>query len=593
MSGARFNLVRVDTLEATEGVDQDAASTVYDRRDEVELVTPLGEPASMADAPSWIDQDIRYDYIDGSVGSSARRSRHVISLAVDYLGNATRAKLERWQRDRALVQFNPGYGRETELAYRPLPGAGLTYVDGTTSLYDLTGRNWLGVAGDSTNTMVWDDDEAIMRGPFTGSLPRRVVPTKYGAVQVFERAKVNRHRPGYPASATPGHGASDAGWTKGGTAAGDINFALVNSGNYMFGHSDCPDSLRVTTTFANYRTRVVSASSQWDSGSGEYHYGFTGSGTAAMSIWLRGRFSAAAYIEFGQSGGDIDSVNLGGLDLSQWTRFSLSAYSADWTSAPPLLRIWISSGETADSDDFYIGPLVVCQDSGQVAQKSPEWAPYNASVVSGSVVETGFQMPLSGSMVSAFYLPVGADHSATSLIGYTDASGSLGFDTSGNAYFTPSSSDALGGSVSLREGEINTLAATWSSGGSFALYCNGSLIDTTSTGGRECDIGSTSASVYFGRNASGSYSSWPLGFMSGRIDSRVFTPAEMAQIDASLRDPAANLISVQARGRKYRIVQIPSTPRNQPGGAQWIGNLVLEEWEYDSNLADITTAEVV
>ena len=58
-----------------------------------------------------------------------------------------------------------------------------------------------------------------------------------------------------------------------------------------------------------------------------------------------------------------------------------------------------------------------------------------------------------------------------------------------------------------------------------------------------------------------------------------------------MADPVAALVSAQARGRKYAIQALPSTPRNAPGGTQWTGNLVLEEYEYDANLADLTTEE--
>jgi len=582
MSGALLNLVRVDRLEDSEGLDHSTWTATYDHRDDVDLVTPGGEPAAMLASSSWVDNDVRYEYISGGVGASHRRARHQIALAIDYLDNKTRSKLERWQRDRALVQFNPGYGRQSMLAYRPLPGAGLYYADGTSPLLDLTGLLWLGLAGDSTNTLVWDADSAVMRGPYAGSVPRRVIPTAFGAAQVFESAKTNRHRPGFPVNATEGHGLTDAGWTKTGANSTDITFALANSGSMAFGHNDCYSSLHVTTTRATSRDRVVDASSQWNSSSGEHHYSFSGTSWIGVSVWLRGRFSSGAEISFGKDGGNTETVSLGGLDLGQWTRISLSAFNT-WTD-DPFLKIDLSTSGL-DDDDFYIGPTMVT--SG--VQRSPEWAPYGSAVMSGAIRETGFTFPPAGSMVASFYLPAGADYAYTSLIEYDNVtSGRLGFNTTGQALFVPATGVGITGSVSLREGEINTLTATWGSGETVRLYCNGAYVNgaTTAVG-----IADTSGTLRIGGGSI--CACWPLAFLSCRIDANVYTASEVAVIDASLRDPVANMVSVQARGRSYRIVQLPSTPRNQAGGAHWIGNLVLEEWEYDSNLADITTAEVI
>jgi hypothetical protein len=120
------------------------------------------------------------------------------------------------------------------------------------------------------------------------------------------------------------------------------------------------------------------------------------------------------------------------------------------------------------------------------------------------------------------------------------------------------------------------------------LYYNGAVVDTASTSEREVTLPSATT-IYLGQ--AGGYAAWPLIPLTWRIDRRVWTAAEVAELDMSLRDPVANQVSVQARGRKYRIVAIPSTARNQTNGTAWIGNVVLEEHEYDSNYADVTSAE--
>lgn len=588
--GARLNLVRCDTLADAEDLDQHSLSDAYDRYDEVELVTPRGEPAAMPSAPVWIDQDIRYEYVNGGIGSSARRARHQIALAVDYLDSLTRSKLERWQRERALVWFNPGFGRFTDFAYRPVSGAGANFADGSTSLTDLTGRWSMATAGDSTNTMVWDADMQVMRGPFDGTSPRRVIPSPFGAVQVCERTKTNRHRPGYPVNAVEGHGTSDCGWMKTGTESADITLSIESSGDFVFGHSDCRDALRVQTTYASGRTRLITASNQWNSAHAEHHYTFTGSGTATLSIWLKGRFSENATLTFQQLGGNSDSVTLGGLNLAEWTRFSLSVYSADWSTGLPYLAISLSAATTADSADFFIGPMMVCQDSGTTSQHSPEWAPYGTSVTNSYQSVSSFRFPAAGSALVSFYVPEGVDRYIHFPLGTDAAVGRLGLYGESAARWWRTATEYLGGTVTVNEGEINTLAAVWGSGGDSRLYFNGELVDEAGASEREVDVADSAVALYVGQ--SNGYAAWPLGLMSARIDSRVYTSDEIAQLDAALRDPVANLLSVQARGRKYRIVQIPSTPRNQVGGTQWVGNLVLEEYEYDSNLSDVVTLEV-
>jgi len=241
MSGARLNLVRVDDLETTESLDVESGSTVYQQHDEVELVTPGGEAAAMVAGVQFQDNDVRYEYAGGGVGIAAKRRRHIIQLAVDYIGDATRRKLQQWSHDRALVRYCPGFGRYTDLAYRPLRGGGTTLADGLTTLTDLTGRYNLSTVGDATNNYWWDSEARVMR-EFTGTSPRRVVATPAGAGQVCEPAKTNLFSPGYPMSATAGQGASNSGWSLTGTDSADITVSHVTGG---FGHDDIPHALRV------------------------------------------------------------------------------------------------------------------------------------------------------------------------------------------------------------------------------------------------------------------------------------------------------------------------------------------------------------
>jgi len=598
MSGARLNIVRTDTIEDAEGLDYGSPGTNLAGYDDIELVTPYNEPCAMLAAPTWQDNDIRYQYITGGQGSSARRSRHVISVAVDYISNVIRSKLEQWQRDRASVWFNPGFGRRTEIAVRAIEGFGTTYADASTTFKDLTGRYTITNTSDPTDAYVWDHELKAMRGAWTGTNTRKIVPTRYGACQVIERGKTNRHSPGYPVSATEGNGAGDAGWVKGGAHSADITLAIESSGALVFGHADCQDALRVKTANTASRNRQLEAGQQFDSSDPEYNGDgiLSGAGELSVSIWIKGRVNPSAALYVGQENEGQNSVLLSDYDLSEWTKISCSYYSASWTDIP-IITIWLGTSAQAYDDNFLIGPTAIVFDEGHA---EPEWSVYDTAV-SADALETSssaFRFPLAGSMIAAFYVPnevQDADYPqgvATWLIENDGGNpGKLGLyqgSSTLDVYFYRTSSLSIGGAVTLVPGKINTVAATWGNESDYKVYCNGELIDTSATTEHEGDFTDNTGTLSFGGQDGGGL---PIWLSSARVDHDVWTAAEVEEHHASLADPVANLVSVQARGRKYRIVQIPSTPRNGTGGAHWIGQLVLEEVEYDSLLSDITTQE--
>jgi hypothetical protein len=276
MAGARLNLVRVDDLETTEGLDAQSGQDVYTQADEIELVDPNNNPCAMIAGSGFINQDIVYQYLNGGIGISPRRARHQVTISCDYLGDEVRQRLESWMHDRALVWFNPGFGRYTDIAYRPLVGTAALYEDSSTQ-YDMTGRYTVTTNGDGTTNYVWDAWRRVMLGDYTGTAPRRLIATPGGAGQVCERSRNNRHSPGYPMSATEGHGSGDCGWQRGGTEFADITLSHVTD---AFGHDDMPDALRVVTTNASSRERYLYASDQWNAIDPEYtdaqEYDFTG-----------------------------------------------------------------------------------------------------------------------------------------------------------------------------------------------------------------------------------------------------------------------------------------------------------------------------
>ncbi|RKZ11818.1 hypothetical protein DRQ53_15565 [bacterium] len=583
--GARINLVRVDNLETTEGLDVESGATLYNQSDEVELVTPGGEVAVMPLAPKWIDQDVKYQYTNGGIGISGKRRRHQIALNVDYLGDEARGRLEQWVHDRALIYFNPGFGRYTDFAYRPLVGAGTTYADGTTTAYDLTGRYALTSEGTAEDNYYWDPWLRVMR-EWTATNSRRVVATPGGAGQSITRAVTNRHRPAYPMSLDPGNAVDGSGWTKG-DATGEITFSYEAD---AFGHDDMPGALRVVTDYAVGTFRSINCSSQWDSG----HYTFTGGGLASVSIWVKGRFSASAGIRFSQDGGD-SAAQLFNEDCSEWRKYSLSVYSADWTTGLPELAIHLHAGVDGDSDNFLIGPCVVNYEAGITPHTSPEYGVYGTELGISRVYSTSRAAPTSGMQICSFWWPEDVDLYHCGLMQIGGDGGTMHIVTGGTVLrWYRTDAEYLSGEITPATGQICTVAAVWTSDGDMRIYFNGELIDFTSpspiAGERECTIGESAGAAVVGY--AGGYYAHPLLPLTCRIDRRAWTGAEMAQLDLSLRDPVCNLLSVQARGRKYRIVQLPSTPRNQQGGTAWTGQLVLEEHEYDSNLADLTTAEV-
>jgi hypothetical protein len=576
MAGARINLVRVDDLEATESLDVESGATTYDQHDEVEIITPQGEAAAMVVAAQFTDSDIRYEYTNGGVGISPRRRRHTIQLAVDYIGDAVRAKLERWMHDRALLRYCPGFGRYTDLAYRPLAGAGSTLADGLTTLTDLTGRHNITTVGDSTNNYWWDSDLRVMR-EFSGTNPRRVVATPAGAGQVCESAKTNLHNPGSPVSATQGQGAGLSGWTRTGANYTDMTLSLASG---AFGHDDMPHALRVQVADGASRDRTMYAN--WAT--------LTGSGYATASVWVKGRLPRGAFAQLYQSGDENDEDGryyFDGVDTSEWTKVSLSYYSADWSAANMILRIRCNSDSDGGSGDFLIGPSIVEYD-GTGAAASPEWAPYNTAATASYMRVADYNYPTAGAVAVSLWWPAGAVVTNYAYPLWTSAvDGVRVYNDQLRFYRT--ATEYLSGAITPRKGAVNTVIATWQ-GGALRLYFNGALVDSSTSTETETLLGGSASTLVLGGYSS--LASHPLIPLSWRIDRRAWTATEAVELDAAMRDPVAVHVAAQARGRQYRIAQLPGTPRNQSGGTVWTGGLVLEEHSYDANWSDITTAEV-
>lgn len=573
---ALINLVRTSSIATTEGLDVEAAATIYSHPDEIELVTPGGDPCAIPD-DAWIDSDYEHEYVNGGLGFTSRRRRHRIAMAIDYIGSETQAKLQRWMHDRATVYVAPGYGRYTDLAYRPIAGAG--------NVSDLTGRYTLATAGPAS-AYWWDPWYKAMRGAYTGTNPRVVVWTPYGNGQVGVRALENRYVPGTPASATEGF--AGAGWRKAGTHSADITLTLVTGG---FGHDDAPHSLRVVTTNGTSRTRSLLAQTLWDSGSGDYQgYTFSGAGRATAVVKVKGRPAAGTTLTFGVST-DVQTVTLSEYDLSDWTPVYLSVYSANWAAAIPYLKIDMASGASADRDDFEVGAIAVYHASGAYMPERPEWLPSETATGAAYQSLASYRTPASGSMVCAFYCPPGySGPSSNVAVGLIGGSTKLWIGNGPVAYWESGATPQVYGDITLDEGAVNVLSATWGNG-TRSLYFNGDLIASAAASAQDMATEST-ATLYIGSNGT-DMGCHPLLLLSARIDRRVFTDNQMADLCKGLLDPVANAIAVRARGRSYVIRQIPSTPRNSAVGTHWIGRLELEETAWASGSADLASTEVM
>lgn len=593
---ARINLVMIenisDAYSEIPGYSSGVADSVYNSREEIELLNPNGDAAAIVLDTGYTDSSIVYEYSNGSLGTARKRSRHRIQLAIDYISNSLRSKLETWMRRQYLVSYCPGYGLDTTIALRPVPGSGSTMRDGTTAYKDLTGH-WNITTTGGINAPVWLPDVRAMYAPDGQGTAnkRRVVPTRAGTGQMFERAKTSRFQPWTPLSAAEGNNVvdpntGDSGWTKWGTHSSDITFTHVPGG---FGAYNSWNSLIVSADNATSRIRGVIASSLWDSADPNYQgYEFTGSYRATVSIWIRGVVGAGAELSF-QHGSNIDTVELDSLDLSQWTKVSLELlpYNDDWESAVPILLFNLSSGASAGGAPYLeIGPTYVAHSSTAAAQYEPE--PGTLTTAPSEVV-ANFKFPASGSMYISFFWPESSSFTiGTVTLIMTSAGGNVGrvYLNDSTVYFVNVSGTTISGNISPRKGHINTVCVTW--GGAtqkITIYYNGNFI-VASSAGADNDIAAAAVTLYFG------YLTAPLLPLTWRIDRKVYSANDVAEIDTTLRDATCNDLAVCARGRGYRIVRIPNTPRNQSGGTVWVGTLELEEYTYDHNWADLVSEDM-
>ena len=594
--GAILSLVRESNLEASETLQTDYIAGVdqMNKHDEINLVTPNGEACAIPIGNIPLDLDYKYNYSDGSRGRQLRTIRRRMVFSIDYINEDTRNRLEMWMNERARFMLSPGYGRHTEAAWRPLVMTGINYRDGTPA-YDLTGANAMSVEGTGTNQYLWDLKKQIMRGGYASrELPLFATPA--GAAAGFPTGSTNHFKPWTPASATAGPGAGNSGWDTGGTDAADISTFWRSTG---FGHTDAPGSLRVRTTNLVSTSRYMIQKNAFNNAHGSYQgWEPTGNMSVNLCTYLKGRFPPGAVLRLLHSGGGTAvDISLDDYDLAEWTPVMGLIHSDAWPTGANGFYIVIDLKSSPDgaASDFEIGPTFVAGSTTYGYDSGPVASDDTLGTGTRKMLVNSVNVPRQGSVMMSFYLPVGAGMDfGYNLIGlFTSISLKMEmFRTSGDwrirASQVATTWDAF--FTTLAEGEVHTIAFTWS-GNRKVIFLNGVAIgDFTTTPDQDMDILATGDNIELGYRSP--TNSWPLQMLTWRLDSKVFTDNEIGQLHSQLADPGSLGVIVPARGRVFEIKSIPSSPRPAPGGTDWLGTLEIEQVEYHHNLADLMTQEV-
>ncbi len=593
----RFSLVRTDLMGASESLITGSPGST--RHDELVLVDPVGRPCALPIQQGFVSLDHRREYVDGTLGQTNRLLRHQMTLAIDYLDSSTRRRLERWMFDRAPVQFSPGYGHHTDLAWRPCQ---------TPVTQDLTGTWAISNQMDGNTALVWDalfDRMGLMRN-FLGTTGC-IVKTPFGAGQVFKPSGTNLF---YSATNPPGSypvGDTNAlsGWELWGTWSTDLTRTFIAAG---FGPTYCPGALRVVTnvrrtgngTDGRSLGRVIPSS-------------VSGAGAVWVSVWLRGRTGSGSSLSIGW-GAERKTLDLSTKDLSEWTCCSVGLYSTAWpgTSAQDCQIVLTPATGVTDDCDLLVGPVECMWQAGSAALGDgyPQWNSYTRA--SGDALRVpNYVLPRTGTMFFSVYVPpfVAYDSNCPIMFPLFVFTGTDSFRlflrtraadhpyASLLCYYGAGATDYLGGSGGitvpqieaaslLSPGRVSTVAVTWDNA-QMKAYING-VLRSTRPGAVNPPTVPTEAWLWSSR---GNQAAWPMVPLGCRIDHVCMSANEVADAHATASTTAALEAILPTRGRTYQIRAIPSTPRGVSGEAQWTGQLVLEQTIYSSAAADITSKE--
>jgi|GEM_PF-6461813 len=579
--GVVFSLIREDPMSVTETLDYtDGAGGVPPTaryHDEIRLLSPNGEPCAIPVSQDNEDLDERHRYINGDIGHVARRMKHRILLNIDYIDGKLRRKLTRWMHDRARVLFTPGFGDNTEMAWR-MPAKAYGSI---TPKRDLTDRwTWI-PASDAARSNTWDEllGHGFMQHDRSGSL--RYIKTPGGTGPVIERIYENIFDPASPTGATVG----TCGWTASGAS---LSLSFKSHG---FGYNpSCEGSVRVQgSASSDYRAlhRALDADIP---GSAPYV------GNISVTVWLRGNIGTGGFIQLGSSGG-TKQVDLSGYDLSEWTPCRVQYYASHASNI--LLSVFCGGADSStDICDFEVGPTVVTYNSGLTTQAWNNWQTHGAARTVDTIYITNFTYPRNGSLLVSFWIPEDFDPEGDFHWIYWVYQGAnagaliSGFNSgdSGTAavwYWNvnPYVSTPDAGFI---PGAVNTLGVTWTAD-TKKLYVNGALVDTDTSDSMQAILSQTGTLNLFGLN---NYGTWPLIPLAARLDNEVFDDDLMMDLHGSMANPGALEVTVPARGRIYRIRSVPSTPRSANGTTHWLGQLELEQVDYDPYWVDETCKEL-
>ena len=582
-----FTIVRKDNREDQYAddafVDYVASVPYMEDHEEVELSDPQGEPAAIPLPQSYIDMDSPIQYSSGNRSRVARMKGQAIDLAIDFITDEKRRKLERMMLDRAEVLFTPGFGEKTVLGWRPI---------NKFSFSDLTGKFTLSHEGGLVRSHYWDNflSNGIMKEA-GGAIGARIVKTPGGAGQLFHTGVKNIADPDHPTSS------SVHGWTAQGTG---ITFGYNADG---FGPTDAPGSLVVNgTSVSGFRWIYYDSDTISPPDSNSYF--------AAGVVFLRGYLGPNANIQFGKpSGTGMDgalsaAINLGpgGLDTAEWKPYHLVVVG-DWTSATAV-RMMIDFGDNVNAHkiDFEVGPIAIYWDGIWGARMYHQhWKPTNASNDTPNSITADLDpyQPNIFSMMSSFYIP--SDYDVSMFLGHIGLARMSG--TGSGGIFTIRKTSAAGYLFFYRTGitinaditsvmipgAINTATVTRGLN-QWKLYFNGKLVLTESDkADLDSDIDDGSGRDY--NIVTPDYGTDGCALLTHRLDREVWSDGKVAHIDRQLRDPGSIEAIVPARGRSYQITAIPSIPRPAGGSTHWTGVLSLVQEKYDPDLADVTSKE--
>jgi hypothetical protein len=152
-----------------------------------------------------------------------------------------------------------------------------------------------------------------------------------------------------------------------------------------------------------------------------------------------------------------------------------------------------------------------------------------------------------------------------------------------------------GASVSLPNanyfvpGQINTVAFVWN-GDRNDIYTNGEYAGSLDMSTSDVNFGANSSALKIGDSG---YQVFPIVILSTRIDEGAWTATEVMNNHISLTDPVALQFAMNQRGRVYQITAIPQTLRSSSGGSHVLGQLKLEQVDFQHWLADPLNVEEV